>query len=313
MRYKAWAEDRLSTGTTPTSFRYTGQRREDYIKLYWIGSRWYDDQLGRWIQPDWIVPEAAQGVQAWDRYAYSNNSPVVYSDPSGHCIFGIDTIICIALAGAAIGAAVGYGAQVYNNYQNGSSNPWTENISAEPIVGGAVLGTGAVIMAPAAVAVAGDVLVGAGVATGSTALFGAGMSAYGASTALGNAITGAPAVSTAPALNTPNEIVAWGEQQVGANLPVQIQQVRPVAGQPRIYDGYFTANPNAFVEVKTSTQGAVYATQAIRNQIAIDSNFGANSGISPTWIFVNARPSGPLVNLMQQNRIPWHQLKVPWE
>ena len=104
-----------------------------------------------------------------------------------------------------------------------------------------------------------------------------------------------------------------GEQQVGANLPVQMQHVRPVAGQPRIYDGYFTANPNAFVEVKTSTRGAVYATQATRNQIAIDSNFGANSGISPTWIFVNARPSGPLVNLMQQNRIPWHQLKVPWE
>lgn len=151
---------------------------EDYIKLYWIGSRWYDDQLGRWIQPDWIVPEAAQGVQAWDRYAYSNNSPVVYSDPSGHCIFGIDTIICVALAGAAIGAAVGYGAQVINNYRNGSSNPWTENISAEPIVGGAVLGTGTVLVAPAAVAAASDVLVGAGVATGSTALFGVGMSAY---------------------------------------------------------------------------------------------------------------------------------------
>jgi hypothetical protein len=214
-----------------------------------------------------------------------------------------------------VGAAAGYGIQVYNNYQNGvtGSAAWTQNISAEPIVGGALIGAGAVIFAPAAVAAVGDVLVGAGVTTGSTALFGAGMSAYGASTALGNAITGAPAVTTAPALNTPNEIGAWGEQQVGANLPVQIQQVRPVAGQPRIYDGYFTANPNAFVEVKTSTQGAVYATQTIRNQIAIDSNFGANSEISPTWIFVNARPSGPLVNLMQQNRIPWHQLKVPWE
>jgi RHS repeat-associated protein len=76
--------------------------------------------LGRFIQPDSIVPEAAQGVQAWDRYAYANNSPIVYNDPSGHCIFGIDTIICVALAGAAIGAAVGYGAQVIRNYRNGS-------------------------------------------------------------------------------------------------------------------------------------------------------------------------------------------------
>jgi hypothetical protein len=73
------------------------------------------------------------------------------------------------------------------------------------------------------------------------------------------------------------------------------------------------ARAQSSVPHPTSTQGAVYATQAIRNQIAIDSNFSANSGISPTWIFVNARPSRPLVNLMQQNRIPWHQLKVPWE
>jgi RHS repeat-associated protein len=144
------------------------------LGLHFYGARWYDSLLGRFIQADTFVPLESQGVQAWDRFAYVNNNPVRYTDPTGHCIFGIDTIICVALAGAAIGAAVGYGAQVINNYRNGSSNPWTENISAEPIVGGAVLGTGAVLVTPAA----GDVLVGAGLATGSTALFGAGMRAY---------------------------------------------------------------------------------------------------------------------------------------
>jgi hypothetical protein len=179
-----------------------------------------------------------------------------------------------------------------------------------------LIGAGAVIFAPAAVVAVGDVLVGAGVATGSMALFGAGMSAYGASTTLANAITGVPDISTAPALNTPNEIGAWAEQQVGANLPVNIRHQRifdPISGKTRIYDGNFIANPNAFVEVKTSTQGAVYATRAIRNQIAIDSNFGAKSGISPTWIFVNALPSRPLINLMRQNRIPWQQFHITLE
>lgn len=39
---------------------------------------------------------------------------------------------------------------------------------------------------------------------------------------------------------------------------------------------------------------------------------GANMGTSPTWVFVNAQPSKPLVNLLRQNFIPWHQLNVPW-
>src|SRR5262249_14627109 len=54
--------------------------------LYFYGARWYDDSLGRFNQPDTIIPEQSQGVQAWDRFAYSNNNPVFYTDPSGHSV-----------------------------------------------------------------------------------------------------------------------------------------------------------------------------------------------------------------------------------
>ncbi len=40
-----------------------------------------DPSLGRFAQADTIVPN---GIQGYDRYAYVNNSPVNYTDPTGH-------------------------------------------------------------------------------------------------------------------------------------------------------------------------------------------------------------------------------------
>jgi RHS repeat-associated protein len=49
--------------------------------LMFYNARWYDPYLARFAQADSIVPA---GVQGYDRYAYVNNNPVNYNDPSGH-------------------------------------------------------------------------------------------------------------------------------------------------------------------------------------------------------------------------------------
>jgi len=49
--------------------------------LMFYNARWYDPSLGRFAQADTIVPS---GVQGYDRYAYANNSPLKFIDPSGH-------------------------------------------------------------------------------------------------------------------------------------------------------------------------------------------------------------------------------------
>jgi len=33
-----------SSGITPTEYRYTGQREDSTINLFWYNSRWYDNQ-----------------------------------------------------------------------------------------------------------------------------------------------------------------------------------------------------------------------------------------------------------------------------
>ena len=67
--------------TTP--YRFTGQREEEALGLYYYGARWYDPELRRFIQPDTIVPQPGN-PQSLNRYSYCLNNPVRYTDPSGY-------------------------------------------------------------------------------------------------------------------------------------------------------------------------------------------------------------------------------------
>jgi RHS repeat-associated protein len=83
LRYYPWGGVRYTSNTTPTTFRFTGHREQSEIGLYFYGARWFDAELGRFVQADSIIPNPGQPV-AWDRYAYAANNPVKYVDPSGH-------------------------------------------------------------------------------------------------------------------------------------------------------------------------------------------------------------------------------------
>ena len=83
-RYKAWGEVRYASGPTPTDYTFNGQYShvEDFGLMFY-NARWVDVSLGRFAQADTIIPQH-QGVQAWDRYAYTNSNPVRFTDPTGH-------------------------------------------------------------------------------------------------------------------------------------------------------------------------------------------------------------------------------------
>ena len=69
--------------STVTDLLYTGQKLDSHINLYWYGSRWYDNGLERFIQPDSLVPNP-EASWAYDRYSYVGNNPLSYTDPTGH-------------------------------------------------------------------------------------------------------------------------------------------------------------------------------------------------------------------------------------
>ena len=82
-RHYPYGEERWSSGTLPTDYRFTGQRNDSYIKLVHMGARFYDSALGRWISADTLVPEPGSS-QSYNRYAYVRNSPLKFVDPTGH-------------------------------------------------------------------------------------------------------------------------------------------------------------------------------------------------------------------------------------
>ncbi len=109
-------------------------------------ARWYDPALGRFAQADTLIPQQSQGVQAWDRYAYVNNNPLRYNDPSGHCVDGITTFLCAAAFGALIGGAV----NAYFQYRDTGSVKLSEVAGAT--TAGAVSAVVLTALAPASLA-----------------------------------------------------------------------------------------------------------------------------------------------------------------
>ncbi len=82
--------------SSPSAASGTGQRDVPDTGLMDYKARMYSPWLGRFIQPDAIVPGAGNS-QAWNRFSYTLNNPVNYTDPSGHkaCIDWDDNGQCV--------------------------------------------------------------------------------------------------------------------------------------------------------------------------------------------------------------------------
>jgi len=71
-------------GGMPTDFGFAGQRYDSSTGLIYMGARYYDPYLGRFISPDSIVQQR-NDPQSYNRYAYARNNPLLYTDETGHC------------------------------------------------------------------------------------------------------------------------------------------------------------------------------------------------------------------------------------
>src|SRR5262249_42800913 len=115
---------------------------------------------GRFISADTVQGNALGA----DPYAYVGGNPETLNDPTGQCPW------CVvgAIAGFVAGASIDYGWQVYQNYQHGSANPWT-NVNWMQVGGAGVAGGLIGLTMGAAATVVGAGAAGAGAAASAEA------------------------------------------------------------------------------------------------------------------------------------------------
>lgn len=68
-----------------TSLGFTGQEGDAESGLNYVGARYYRAWTGRFTSVDPVFA-GVSNTQAWNRYAYALNSPIVYTDPTGRTV-----------------------------------------------------------------------------------------------------------------------------------------------------------------------------------------------------------------------------------
>ena len=72
---------------------YRGYVYDQETGLYYLQSRYYNPEWGRFLNADALVA-TGQGMLGNNMFAYCNNNPVMYVDPTGHSL--VDIILKIA-------------------------------------------------------------------------------------------------------------------------------------------------------------------------------------------------------------------------
>ncbi len=89
---------------------YRGYYYDEETGLYYVSSRYYDPEIGRWINADDIAYLGTGGLTSYNLFAYCGNNPVMGYDPYGTFDFwgfakGVGRIVT-GIAAVAAGVAV---------------------------------------------------------------------------------------------------------------------------------------------------------------------------------------------------------------
>ena len=112
------------------SARYRGYYYDSETGLYYLQSRYYDPETGRFINADSLALTLVSTDSLTDKnlYSYCDNNPVCRADENGGLWY-------IALAGAVTGGVIELASQLFSNGGDFKSVNWT-NVGIATLAGG---------------------------------------------------------------------------------------------------------------------------------------------------------------------------------
>ena len=134
--YDAWGNHTVSGSNVTLAnlnpFRYRGYYYDTETGLYFLQTRYYDPEVGRFLNRDTVTYADPETIGGIDLYAYCLNNPVMYSDPTGQSII-IAIILGLGfIAGGVVGGKLAYDNAI-NDGKTGTDLFWST-------IGGIIVG-----------------------------------------------------------------------------------------------------------------------------------------------------------------------------
>lgn len=151
--YDAWGNVLSITGSAADTIgvnnplRYRGYVYDRETELYYLQSRYYDPEMGRFINAD-AFASTGQGLLGNNMFAYCNNNPICRIDATGSSFLSVvGGFIGGAVAGAAI-STVSYVVKQKLSGQSVTTDGLLENALCGAVIGALGAGIGMISIVP---------------------------------------------------------------------------------------------------------------------------------------------------------------------